>query len=390
MKIISVDLYALKLNSPLFHPVICRINTDEGIYGYGEAGIAFGVGAEAAYGILKDYAPLIIGMDPMNNEVIWEKLVKTTFWGQGGGGIIFAGISALDIALMDIKGKALGVPVYKLLGGKFRDKLRCYASQLQAGWKKNEPAGSPEEYARCALDAVNDGYDAIKIDFLRIAEDKSAAPHDTFQKVLAKDKLDMIERRVRAVREAVGPDIDLILENHAATNAVSAVQMANICEKYNIFFYEEITAPLLPQMHRQASQKITIPIASGERIYSRWGYAPFFTDGSIQVIQPDIGNCGGLTEAKKICDMAHIYDISMQAHVWASPIMIAGALHLETAVPNFLIHEVHRGTVMSPCRDLCEVVNEPVNGFISVSELPGIGNELNSYAVSHADKTVIK
>jgi L-alanine-DL-glutamate epimerase-like enolase superfamily enzyme len=166
--------------------------------------------------------------------------------------------------------------------------------------------------------------------------------------------------------------------------------MAEICGKYNIFFYEEAATPLLPEMHKRVAEKITIPIASGERIYSRWGFAPFFEDGSIQVAQPDIGNCGGLTESKKICDMAHVYDVSVQAHVWASPILAAAALHLETAVPNFLIHEVHRGIVMSPCRALCEIVNEPVNGYISVSELPGLGNELSSFALSRAEKTVVK
>ena len=390
MKITSVDLFAPSLGTPAFHPVICRINTDEGIYGYGEAGIAFGVGANAAFGMLKDYSPLILGMDPMDNEVIWEKLFKTTFWGQGGGGIIFAGISAIDIALMDIKGKALGVPVYKLLGGKFRSELRCYASQLQAGWKKDFQAASPEDYARCALDAVEDGYDAIKIDFLRIAEDGKPSPHDRFQKILTKENRDMIESRVRAVREAIGPGVELILENHAATNSVSGEQMADLCEKYDILFLEEAATPLIPEMHQSLASRIKIPVATGERIYSRWGFAQFVTNRAVQLIQPDIGNCGGLSEAKKICDMAHVYDISMQAHVWASPILIAAALHLETAVPNFLIHETHRGTVMSPCRDLCEIVNEPVNGITKVSESPGIGNELSDFAISRSDRITVK
>ena len=116
------------------YSICCRVYTDAGIYGDGEAGIAYGTGYTAAYGMVIDMAHHIIGQDPMNTELIWETLLKGTFWGQGGGVVVFAGMSALDIALMDIKGKALGVPIYQLLGGKCRDELRCYASQLQFGW----------------------------------------------------------------------------------------------------------------------------------------------------------------------------------------------------------------------------------------------------------------
>ena len=389
MKITDVEIYLFEF-SPAFHPVICRINTDEGIYGYGEVGLAMGAVIDAACGIVKDFAKLIIGLDPMDNEVIWEKLFKTSYWGQGGGGVIFSGISAIDMALMDIKGKALGVPVYKLLGGKYRQELRCYASQLQAGWKKDAPAGSPADYARNALDAVEDGYDAIKIDFMRIGEDGKSNPYDRFQGVIGKRDLDMIESRVRAVREAVGDKVDLILENHCATTSISGLQTAELCEKYGVFFIEEAATPLIYKMHKDLTTRTNVPIASGERVYSRWGFAPYITEGCLQIIQPDIGNCGGLSEAKKICDMAHAYDITMQAHVWASPIMVAASLHLETAVPNFLIHETHRGTVMSPCRDMCEIINEPVNGLTRVSETPGIGNELSARAISKASRVVVK
>ena len=139
MKITKVDILMGKTLTPTsddWRPVFCRVYTDEGIYGDGEAALTYVSGSSAAFALLQDYSKLIIGMDPMDNEVIWDMLHKCTFWGQNGGPVIFAAISAIDIALWDIKGKALNLPLYKLLGGKFRKELRCYASQLQLnGWR---------------------------------------------------------------------------------------------------------------------------------------------------------------------------------------------------------------------------------------------------------------
>ena len=171
MKIVSVDIIDVKnpLQSAVakWRPVVVRINTDEGISGFGEVGLAYGVGASAGFGMAKDLSRLLIGEDPMRIEYIWDKMQKKTFWGQGGGTVVSAGMSAIDIALWDIKGKALGVPVYQLLGGKIRDELRTYASQLQFGWgnaEKKEILITPEQYAKAAEKALEDGYDAIKVD----------------------------------------------------------------------------------------------------------------------------------------------------------------------------------------------------------------------------------
>ena len=143
MKVTSVDVYALKHRGPAgsMRGIGCRVFTDEGIYGDGEAGISYGVGAPAAFSMIQSLAPLIIGQDPMRNEFLWEKMFKETFWGQAGGAIFYAGMSALDMALFDIKCKALNVPAYQLLGGKHRDKLRAYASQLQLGWVDDDAPG---------------------------------------------------------------------------------------------------------------------------------------------------------------------------------------------------------------------------------------------------------
>lgn len=174
-----------------------------------------------------------------------------------------------------------------------------------------------------------------------------------------------------------------------AVDAQVAVQLGEQAKKYNILFFEEPTTPN-PKMNKFVCDKLNIPIAQGERIYSRWGYAPYFEDGSIQLIQPDIGNCGGLTEAKKICDLAHIYDVGVQAHVCASPLSTAVALQLEAAIPNFTIHEHHVYNRYDYNKKLCKYDYQPVDGYIAVPDLPGIGNELTDYCFTNGKVTTIE
>lgn len=166
MKITKVEVYKFNVILPFHNVIGCRVFTDEGIYGDGEAALAYGVGYHAAVGMVQDLAKLIVGMDPLENEVIWNKLHKSTFWAQNGGPVVFAGISALDIALWDVKGKYFGVPLYKLFGGKQRQTLRTYASQIQNGFgPKHEMMVTPEDYANIAKDCVAQGYNAVKLIF---------------------------------------------------------------------------------------------------------------------------------------------------------------------------------------------------------------------------------
>ena len=159
-------------------PICCRVWTDEGFYGDGEAGIAFDYAAPAGIGMLQDISRLVIGKDPMRTDEVWERMFKVSFWGQGGGPVVFAAISAIDIALMDIKGKVLNVPVYELLGGKVNDSIRCYASQLQFGWNEDVgPRGTAKEYADICKYAMEDGYDAVKLDFTLYDRDKKDIPN---------------------------------------------------------------------------------------------------------------------------------------------------------------------------------------------------------------------
>lgn len=390
MKITQIEIFHVhKLPQSGQHPILVKISTDSGIYGVGEAGMAYGVGGSGAVGVIKDFAGLLIGQDPFNTEAIWEKIFKKTFWGQGGGTVIFSGISALDIALWDIKGKALNVPVYQLLGGKCHKDLRVYASQLQFGWGKTRGArGAKEEYAVEAEKAVAEGYDAIKIDVL--AHDRTGKKISRLEGPLTNDIIRMGVERVAIIRQTVGENVDIIIENHANTDLVSAIQFARAIEQYNILFYEEINTPLNPSLLKKAREKINIPIASGERIYSRWGYLPFLQDRSIDVIQPDLGSCGGFTEFKKIPDMAHTYEVTVQAHVAGTGVAEAAALHIETAIPNFCIHEHHQKTLLPEYQELCLYNYQPQHGRYTVPELPGIGQDITEKVQQNADYIVVK
>jgi len=396
MKITKVDVLLVNTPNPIWHPILCRVYTDEGIYGDGEAAVAYVSGQTAAFGMIQDFAKILIGMDPLKNEVIWDKLYKTTFWGQNGGPIIFSGISALDIAMWDIKGKYFNAPLHVLLGGKRRDKLRTYASQLQFGWEadwKEATTGIPqrtkEDYARTCKKAMDEGYDAIKIDFFTFDKDGTPFTEEQRTRILKPYYINMIEERLSEIRKVCGPDLDIIIENHSFIDSQGAVQIGQMAEKYRIMYFEEPGTPT-PYMQKFITEKVNIPQASGERIYSRWQYAPYFENKSLQVIQPDIGNCGGITEAKKICDMAYTYDVSVQAHVCASPLSTSVSLHLEAVIPNFLIHEHH---VANRCRwnaNLSKYNPQPVNGYFEVPNEPGIGNEISSDAFKQAQVVTIK
>ncbi|EHO84583.1 MULTISPECIES: mandelate racemase/muconate lactonizing enzyme family protein [Fusobacterium] len=391
MKIVKVDVMQLGTDvRPDWRPIVCRIYTDEGIYGDGEAAMAYDVGALGAFGMLQELAKMVIGMDPLDNEVIWDKLYRSTFWGQNGGPVTFSAISAIDIALWDIKGKYFKVPVYKLLGGKKRDNLRCYASQLQFGWGEVRiPARTPEDYAKNAKKAVEEGYDAVKFDFFLYNEEDGFFNDNDRLGLLSKKYLNIVEKRIAAVREAVGPDVDIIMENHSYTDAQSALQLGRMAEKYDIFCFEEPTTPY-PKITKYMSDKLNIPIATGERIYSRWQYAQYFENCSVQMIQPDFGNCGGITEGKKICDMAYAYDVGVQGHACGSPLSNVVALHLECVIPNFVIHEHHAVNLTPYNKSYCIYDYQPVNGKYKVPELPGLGNELSESAMNNSIKVTIE
>ena len=395
MKITSVDCY-------LGDFITVKVNTDEGISGFGEAGLAYGNCIEAAFGQCQDFAKLVIGYDPFDTEKIWEHLHRHTFWGMNGGIVVSSAMAAIDTACWDIKGKKLGLPVYKLLGGKTNTKLRTYASQLQFGWRTLIESddnlhilSKPEDYYNVVKDAMKDGYDAVKIDpVFAGSEDVPdlgaifATQGNQIRGCYRQHDLKKSVERIAAAREAGGDDMDIIVEIHSLLDANTASELGKALEPYHIMYYEEPTKPDNPSLFKVIKENCNLPLATGERSSTRWQFRQFFEDRSLSIIQPDLANTGGITETKKICDMAQVYDIGVQIHVCGGPIATAAALQVETVIPNFVIHEEHNANLMTKFKKAGKYFYEPKNGFYEVPELPGIGQEMSDEAMENARKHV--
>ncbi len=386
----AVSTDAISKGESAITPVVCRIYTDTGLYGDGEAAMAFNCGAVSVMNMIAELSRKIIGMDPLENEVIWEKLMKNAFWTQNGGVVTTAAMSAIDNACWDIRGKHFNVPVYVLLGGKRRSELRSYASQLQFGWAENRGnAFTPEDFARNARAAIKEGYDCVKVNFFTHDEDGRNFSEDARTGTLTPAFLNKIEARVKAVRDAVGPDVDIIAENHAMTDPQSVVQFARRIEKYNISFMEEACYPD-PAITKYIADHISIPLAGGERVYTRFGFEPYLRDGSLRLIQPDVGNSGGITEVKKICDAAYTHGVSVQIHTAGTPIETYAALQLESVIPNFTIHENLVWALYDEYQELAKNPVEFRDGKTIVPDGVGLGNELSEYALSHSEHITVE
>ena len=392
MKIKSVEIFDIFCpERPTWHPIFVRIHTDEGISGVGEAGLAYDLGHSAAAAMIKEFAEaMLIGWDPMRTEKLWSRMFRESFWAVGGGPVVFSAMSAIDTALWDIRGKALGVPVYQLLGGKVNEKLRTYASQLQFDWdtKERKKLTNPEDYAKATEKAVAEGYTAVKVDPMMFDENGDTQFDCT--QLFSKKYLDMIRARMQAIRDVLGDEGDIIYECHSLTGLAPALQIGRLAEEFNCMCLEEPVNYLNSKLHRPLREKLNIPLAAGERLYLRHGIRPYLEDQTIDILQPDIGLCGGLTEAKKICDYADMYDVQIQAHICGGPVATAAALHLETAIPNFIIHEHHTYSLKTFNRELCIQDLQPVNGYFQVSDAPGLGIELNDAVVMKSPRVVVK
>ncbi|MGB0224496.1 D-galactonate dehydratase [Marinobacterium sp. xm-g-59] len=391
MKITEVEIFDIHCpERPPWNPVFVRIHTDEGIHGLGEAGLAYDWGHSAAAAMIKEIAEaVLIGFDPFKTELLWSRMLRESFWGLGGGPVLYSAMSAIDTALWDIKGKALGLPVYQLLGGKTNDNLRTYASQLQFDWDKDcTKMLTPADYARAASKAMAEGYDAVKVD--PIVYDANGDSSFDRTKLFTPAQMKLFGDRLRAIRNEVGDEVDIIFESHSLMGAASAIQMGKVIEEVGCMMYEEPVNYLNSKVHKKVSEGVNVPIAGGERLYHRWDVRQYFEDQSIDVLQPDVGLCGGFTEAKKVCDYADVYDIRIQAHVCGGPVATAASLQLEAAIPNFLIHEHHTYAIKSWNRELCIQDYQPVNGKFSVPDLPGIGIELNDEIVYRSPNVKVK
>jgi galactonate dehydratase len=377
MRVTEIEIFDVRLGGGVagWNPVIIRVHTDEGISGVGEVALAYGVGARAGLGMVRDLAErFLLGSDPFRIEALWDLMFRQTFWAQGGGPVVYGGMSAIDEALWDIKGKALGVPVYELLGGCCWDRLRLYAN----GWYHGCIA--PEQYAEAAQRVVADGYTAMKFDpFAYSAEGEWAYP----RRALDAQRADLAYQRVRAVREAVGPAVDILVEVHGNLGTTSAIQMGRRLEALVPFFYEEPVDALNVEAMRKVGENVAIPIAAGERLYTRYGFRPYIEGQVIDILQPDMGLAGGITETKKIATYAETYNLHIQPHNCASPVATAAAVQLDCCIPNFIIQE------WFPYREpgSYQIVTDPLepkaeDGYLTIPTGAGLGIELDDAVLS--------
>lgn len=383
MKITSTDIYLTA--GTKFYPgkhqmLFIRVNTDEGIYGFGET-IVIGKGIHSVVELLKEYSNTIIGMDPFRIEDIWHKLRGVST----GDTISTSALSGIDIALWDIKGKALNVPVYELLGGKVREKIEVYLSHIEFGWPDTHKSlATAEDYYNCALAARNAGHTAIKSNFIRMAKTGGRNNYGTYSQFGPAD-LSIVEERVAAVRDGLGPEGKIILENNATVGVDGAIAIAEATKKYGIWFYEEPVTVDYPDDMAQVWLRTGIPVATGERLCGRWDFLPFFENHSIRIAQPDLCNTGGITESKKIADLADVFHIGVAPHICGGPFTHAAAVQLEAVIPNFVTHEHHVHYLNEENSVYGKYKYDAVDGCVEIPTLPGIGQDLSEEAIALMD-----
>ncbi len=339
-----------------------KLYTDSGLTGVGEASLERN--DEVVVKALETFRDFLVGQDPFQIEYIWNALYKQTF--KYGQLIILTALSGIEQALWDIKGKALGVPVYELLGGKLRDKARAYANAwaFQKIVTQMTAEDTPDSIAENALKMVDKGFTALKWD-----------PFREGGQVIQRSEEEFALACVKAVREAVGPSIDILIECHGRFNMHSAIRMAHKLEPYDPFFYEEPIPPDNLDALAALQRSINLPIATGERLYTRWEFRPLFEKNAAQIIQPDICNVGGIWELRKIAAMAEAYYVSVQPHNSNGPVQTIASLHLDASIPNFVFQEF-----FYPYLDMYnEVLTEPIiykDGYLEIPTSPGLGTDI--------------
>ena len=365
MKITGVS--AVVVNARLRNWVFVKVETDEGITGWGEASLEWKT--RGVVGCIDDLAPLILGQDPRRIEHLYQIMNRHAFFRAGVVGM--SAISGIEQACWDIWGKSLGVPVYQLLGGAVRDSIRMYdhlgGGEMEALYLQDQP----ERMAERARESVADGYSAIKVLVVPIAE-----PLDGMAPLRHAD------RCMAAIRDAVGDDVDIMVDFHGRTTPAMGIQFGEVLRPYRPWFLEEPCPPEnVDGMVEVARALPGIPIATGERLVTRFQFRPLLEKGACAVIQPDLCHCGGLWEARKIAAMAETYYVSVAPHNPLGPVATAAAVHFGIATPNFLIQEAIRSDV--PWRD--EVVTNPVavrDGHAALPDRPGLGIEVNEEAAA--------
>ena len=345
-----------------------KIETDEGIAGWGEP-VVEGRAAtvEAAVHELSDS---LVGRDPRRIEDIWQMLYRGGFY--RGGPILMSAMAGIDQALWDIKGKALGVPVHELLGGAVRERMRMYC------WIGGDRPGNVAPQAK---EVVNNGFTAFKM---------NGTPELAI--VDSHRKIDEAVARVAEAREAVGGDIGIAIDFHGRVHRPMARALLRELEPFHPLFVEE---PVLPeQLHclPQIAAGLGYPLATGERLHSRFAFRDLFEARVVDIVQPDISHCGGLTEARKIAVMAEAYDLALAPHCPLGPLTLAASLQLDFISHNAFIQEQSMGIHYNVDNDVLDYLVDPeplriVDGYLPLLQRPGLGVEINEAFVRERART---
>jgi galactonate dehydratase len=341
-----------------------RIETADGAVGWGEASLEGH--AEAVEGAFEALRDRFIGHDPHRIEDIWQIAYRGGFY--RGGPVLMSALAGLEQALWDLKGKALGLPAWEMLGGRVRDKVRAYA------WIGGD---RPDEIEDAAKARRGQGFSAVKMN--ATAElDWIGTPR-------------LFDDVIKRVEAAQGLGMDVGLDFHGRVHRPMAKQLAKALEPLGLLFIEEPLLSENPEGLAQIAALTSTPIALGERLYSRWDFKPFFELGAVDIIQPDLSHAGGLLECRKIAAMAEAYDIAVAPHCPLGPLALAACLQLAACTPNVAIQEMSLGIHYNVGHDLLEFCTDkavltPVDGYLPIPPGPGLGINIDEAAVREADK----
>ena len=334
---------------------VIRIHTDTGLTGLGQTA-CWGY-PEAVEAVVRTFENYLIGQDPMRIEHHWQYLYRM---GPFRGNVLAGAISAVDVALWDIKGKQLQVPVWELLGGRCRDKVRLCT--MQGG-------PTPEAMVESAKSAVAEGFTAMKFDPINLHP-------DTGLDRIVKNAVEL----VAAAREGGGPDLDLVIEVHRKLTPLTALAVAEGLKPFNLYFLEDPIQIDSIQSQGEIARRTTVPIANGERLCTIWEFRELLEGGGPQYVRPDVALAGGLTHCKKIAAIAESYHCAVVTHNFLSPLTTAASVHLDASIPNFVTQEYSKGDE-SQENEVYKVAYKREGGFIPIPEVPGIGVELDDSKV---------
>lgn len=352
MKITKVTMYEIK---PRW--IFARVSTDEGIEGWGE--MISGTKTETVMAGAKELAQRIIGRNPFEIERLWQELHRSFFRGGPINGTI---ISGLEMALWDIKGKAFGVPVYELLGGAARDRIKVYS------WIGGD---RPSDVGAGALDRLNKGFTAVKMNAT-----------DELHYVDSYEKVQAVVDRVASIRETCGDKMAIGVDFHGRVHKPMAKVLAKALEPYHLMFIEEPVLPENWEAFEQIAREVAIPIATGERLYTRWEFKRLFQQGCVDIVQPDVAMCGGILETRKICAMAEAYDMAAAPHAPYGPIALVATLQVDACTPNAFIQEQSLGIHYNQGFDLLDFIkNKDIfayeDGYVQLPTKPGLGLDMD-------------